>query len=361
VADWRQIQARIRKAKAAPDPLVKLAELFDRTRDGMVAFELGRQYEENAQNEQALAWYGKAAERFRRPVWKRKAAEALARLGGVTPAVPKEDEEQAVKAEKEDRPGGLSSLPFSEEHPAERIEEEAESDEAAATAEEIAAPAGDATGGAPPSPAERKRRRRGRRGGRGRRRKPPAAQAQTTPSAPLAAPVERQAARAPSSKSLADAPAPTPAALREPESIFAEIAARPESRAGEPALASRMAKLESQLRRLVTAAAHPVEKHEEAPAGPGVLLISDADGVTHYYAEACRTLRIGLAQLLKSGRRSKGEGSLRAQLAEHLGISESKVNAYLNRHCVVRWLQIDDGAPHLAHFVIAVLRPVLNE
>jgi len=120
-------------------------------------------------------------------------------------------------------------------------------------------------------------------------------------------------------------------------------------------------KLESQLRRLVTAAAHPVEKHEEAPAGPGVLLISDGDGVTHYYAEACRTLRIGLAQLLKSGRRSKGEGSLRGQLAEHLGISESKVNAYLNRHCVVRWLQIDDGAPHLAHFVIAVLRPVLNE
>jgi hypothetical protein len=92
-----------------------------------------------------------------------------------------------------------------------------------------------------------------------------------------------------------------------------------------------------------------------------VLLVSDADGVTHYYVEACQTLRIGLAMLLKPGRKTRGDAPLRARLAEHLGINESKVSAYLNRHCVVRWLQIDEGAAHLAHFAIAVLRPALNE
>jgi len=41
MADWRQIQARIRKAKNAPDALGKLSELYSRTRDAMVAWELG--------------------------------------------------------------------------------------------------------------------------------------------------------------------------------------------------------------------------------------------------------------------------------------------------------------------------------
>jgi len=27
----------------------------------------------------------------------------------------------------------------------------------------------------------------------------------------------------------------------------------------------------------------------------------------------------------------------------------------------VRWLQLDEGASHFAHFVTAVLRPILNE
>ena len=41
MTDWRQIQARIRKAKNSPDAHTKLSELFQRTRDGMVAWELG--------------------------------------------------------------------------------------------------------------------------------------------------------------------------------------------------------------------------------------------------------------------------------------------------------------------------------
>ena len=41
MTDWRQIQARIRKAKNSPDAPTKLLELFQRTRDAMVAWELG--------------------------------------------------------------------------------------------------------------------------------------------------------------------------------------------------------------------------------------------------------------------------------------------------------------------------------
>jgi hypothetical protein len=37
------------------------------------------------------------------------------------------------------------------------------------------------------------------------------------------------------------------------------------------------------------------------------------------------------------------------------------VSSYLKEHCAVRWLQLDEGASHLAHFAIAVLRPVVNE
>jgi hypothetical protein len=32
----------------------------------------------------------------------------------------------------------------------------------------------------------------------------------------------------------------------------------------------------------------------------------------------------------------------------------------LKDHCVVRWIQLDDDAPHLAHFAIGVLRTPLN-
>jgi len=54
-------------------------------------------------------------------------------------------------------------------------------------------------------------------------------------------------------------------------------------------------------------------------------------------------------------------GSLKAEFAEHLGISEARVPKYIKDHCVVRWQQLDEGAGPLAHFAIAVLRPALNE
>ena len=70
MADWRQIQARIRKAKASSAPAEQLAELYERTRDAMVAFELASWYEKAGENSDAVKWYTAAAERFRRAQWR---------------------------------------------------------------------------------------------------------------------------------------------------------------------------------------------------------------------------------------------------------------------------------------------------
>jgi hypothetical protein len=91
------------------------------------------------------------------------------------------------------------------------------------------------------------------------------------------------------------------------------------------------------------------------------LLLSDSELTTNYYVEACQTVRIAIANLLRGGASRRGADSIKPQLADHLGIAESRVSKYLAEHCVVRYLQLDDGASHFAHFVIAVLRPALNE
>ena len=46
-----------------------------------------------------------------------------------------------------------------------------------------------------------------------------------------------------------------------------------------------------------------------------MFVISESDQTTYYYIEACRTLRIALAQIA----RARGSGGVRSQLAEHLG------------------------------------------
>lgn len=127
----------------------------------------------------------------------------------------------------------------------------------------------------------------------------------------------------------------------------------------EPALASRLAKLESQLRRLLASPAHPLDDVATAPAGPGVFVLSDSDLIDNYYVEACQTLRIGVGNMVRGGRMKDG-GSLKSLLASYLGVPEAKVPKYLGEHCAVRWLQLDDGAPLLAHFATAVLQPALN-
>jgi hypothetical protein len=133
------------------------------------------------------------------------------------------------------------------------------------------------------------------------------------------------------------------------------------SRAGDPGLSSKIAQLESQLRRLLACPLASLDEAEQAPAGPGVFLLSDSDQVTHYYVEACQTLRIGIGNLLRGGRGARGGAQLKPSMAEHLGINESRVAKYLKDNCAVRWIQLDEGAPALAHFATAVLRPVVTE
>jgi len=396
MADWRQIQARIRKAKNSPEALAKLSELYQRTRDAMVAWELGVVEEKAGRLEEAGKWYTIAAQRFRRADWKKKAEEALTRLGIELPAASAEtsaprqasvssssgdsSEDRAEADEESDE----APDPFNVRMPLALGEiPEDESTEAGETSSAAAATSGGgaATAGAP----DKKKRRRGRRGGRGRRRKGPAG-APGLPAQAFAESAESRPARPePTPRPVferrpVETPAPEYNASRSQRPAQAERAAPielpapqlPSERAahgrGDPALASRMAHLESLLRRLVGSPLHKLDEADEAPAGPGVFLLSDSDQVTSYYIEACQTLRIGLGNLARGGSRGgrpqrggRGDSEgLKAKLAEHLGISESKVSQYMKDHCVVRWIQLDDEAPHLAHFAVGVLRTPLN-
>src|SRR5271155_3881338 len=76
MADWKQITARIRRARTGKDPVGQLSNLYEKTRDAMVAFVLARYFETAGQNPEAAKWYLAAAERFRRADWKTKAQEA---------------------------------------------------------------------------------------------------------------------------------------------------------------------------------------------------------------------------------------------------------------------------------------------
>ncbi len=131
-------------------------------------------------------------------------------------------------------------------------------------------------------------------------------------------------------------------------------------RAGEPALASRLAGLESRLRRMLASPPSSLDDADKAPAGPGVFVLSDSELHDNYYVEACQTLRIGIGNLVRSGRTRNGD-NIRGLLAEHLGITEPKVAKYLKDHCAIRWVQLDEEAQLLAHFAIAMLRPALND
>ena len=86
MADWKQITARIRRAKGSKDPAGQLCNLFQKTRDAMVAFELARHLEIVSKPEDAAKWYALSWQRFRRGDWKTKAQDAITRLGGTLPA-----------------------------------------------------------------------------------------------------------------------------------------------------------------------------------------------------------------------------------------------------------------------------------
>ncbi len=397
MADWRQIQARIRKAKNSADARTKLSELYQRTRDAMVSWELGVVEEKAERLDEAIKWYTISAERFRRADWKKKAEDALTRLGAPIPVAGEKSASQAHGAEKsEDNElnGNLpaekpqSTLAIGEIPPDEEVEAGAEA--ADDEGEESGTPAG--AGAADPSQPGKKKRRRGRRGGRGRRRKG-AAPASGLPEQAFAE-LRAVAMPAPAAPAVTrQVPAPNfrqAPAERRPSAYAAEhdhasheaheqvdqpmpmlpSERTAHGRAGDPALASRMAKLDSMLRRLVSSPLHKMDEVDSAPAGPGVFLLSDSDQITSYYVEACQTLRVGLGNLARGSGRSNTkparggrpvfDSGLKSKLAEHLGIGEAKVTQYLKDHCVVRWIQLDDDAPHLAHFAIGVLRTPLN-
>jgi hypothetical protein len=371
VSDWRQIQARIRKARTSADPPGQLAALYERTRDAMVAFELAQIHEKAGTNSEAARWYTAAAERFRRAQWKLKAEEALTRLGAPIPVAP------AAASASETTPEPATRLEpviteYSEVQVSEVTGEPDGGQQEAVFEQPIAASipvpasaqvAGDAQG--------HRRKRRGRRGGRGRNKgaRPGApvaampAPVSITPSAIEPAPEPRSlpAVRPFVSEEYSEHRAPEPEPVSSFESAASGTSHQARARAGDPALSSRMAKLESQLRRMLASSMHSVDQAEDAPAGPGVFLITDTDQTCYYYIEACQTLRVGIGNLLRSGRGSREGANLKEKLAEHLGINEARVGKYLKDHCCVRWLQLDEGAPLLAHFAVAVLRPVANE
>ncbi|MGA7918452.1 MAG: hypothetical protein WCA38_02200 [Candidatus Acidiferrales bacterium] len=413
MADWRQIQARIRKAKNSVDAKTKLSELYRRTHDAMVAWELGFVEEKAERNDEAVKWYTIAAERFRRADWRKKAEEALTRLGAPLPvpgAKPSPEPSFAPSNVPKPEPTETATEPTStagsqmaksEPHLAQG--EMAEEPGAEGTEEEETQPGTtlspepkSQTGAESQDSADstgKKKRRRGRRGGRGRRRKGAPAPALPAKSFASTGGTSTQVSPAPQLRSQIPKAAEQIEPMREEftESVSAaskpsheaELSARSErpapmlpsertahGRAGDPALASRMSKLESMLRRLVSSPLHRLDEADAAPAGPGVFLLSDSDQITSYYVEACQTLRVGLGNLARGSGRSttkptRGgrpafDSGLKTKLAEHLGIGEAKVSQYLAEHCVVRWIQLDDDAPHLAHFAIGVLRTPLN-
>lgn len=336
MADWKQITARIRRARTGKDPAGQLANLFSKTRDAMVAFELARYFETSGNTADAGRWYLTAAERFRRADWKTKAQESATRLGATEPA------EIPAPLPRAKPPEASSGEPVPEPAAAEK--------ESVATPAPIPEETPKATEPPVPARAESNRHRRGRRGGRDQRssRRPQQQFAATAPEP-----------KEPSSLAASEAPPERSAPSLE---IAAEAPPAPSLRGryGDPGLASRLTQLEMNFRRLLACAPTTLENADKAPAGPGVWVLTDSDLTTYYYVEACQTLRVAIPNLLRGGSARRGE-SIRPQLAEHLGIPESRVAKYLGEHCVVRWLQMDEDAAYFAHFLIAVLRPALNE
>ena len=355
MADWKQITARIRRAKESRDPAGQLGHLFQKTRDAMVAFELAQHLETAGQSEEAAKWYAISWQRFRRGDWKTKAGEAVTRLGGALPA---EGEVLGVpeipRLVPQPPPSGAAAPGAPSEESQQSREEVSESPGSASSVASESAGEQAAASRATP----KRSRRRGRRGGRNRQKgaaaaagsspQPSASHARTPATHPEVTPPRvvdsRSIPRVPV-ESAPDSPAVGTAGVK--------------GRFGDPGLSSRLSLLEMQFRRLLTCPPAKLDQADRAPAGPGVFVLTDEEMSTYYYAEACDTLRIAIANVARSGNRRSGV-SIKPLLAEHLGIPEARASKYLSEHCVVRWLQLDEGAEYFAHFVIAILRPILN-
>ena len=348
MADWKQITARIRRARTGKDPAGQLSNLYQKTRDAMVAFELAKFFETAGQSGEAAKWYSTAAERFRRADWRTKAQEAAARLGGQAPT------ELATQSGDLPIPAPVLAAP----EPALPLEP------TAATFEAVVAPSSEGAAAPISGAPKRGARRRGRRGGRNRRKTRTSNETPLLSPAPFAETPIRQQAPPP----VDEAPEPRFSRVTEsvspprlPSEPVPDTATSVRGRYGDPGLSSRLSLLEMQFRRLLTCPPLKLSEADHAPVGPGVLLLSDSDLSTYYYVEPCQTLRIAIGSFLRGAASRRGAESIKPRLADHLGIAETRVTKYLADHCVARYLQLDEGASHFAHFVIAVLRPVLND
>jgi len=346
MADWKQITARIRRARTGKDPAAQLTNLFTKTRDAMVAFELARYFESVGNTADAGRWYLTAAERFRRSDWKTKAQESATRLGATEPA-----EIPAAVSKPAEAPAPDEATELAEPEP-----QAEQSDTEAAPASSEAQPSPDRR----PAPSDRgSRHRRGRRG-HDSHRSPRRADAST--SQRESRPLGPSRGYTPPPVDEEESPVAAERPSRSSSEDSAEISAPSlRGRYGDPGLASRLSQLEMNFRRLLTCAPTKLDDADRAPAGPGVWVLTDSDLTTYYYVEACQTLRVAIPNMARGGTARRGGESIKPKLAEHLGIAESRVSKYLADHCVVRWLQMDEGASYFAHFLIAVLHPSLNE
>ena len=356
MADWKQITARIRRARGSKDPAGQLSLLFEKTKDAMVAFELGRHFEIVRDSARALQWYQTAAAKFRRGDWKTKASEAVARLGGEMPAGATQNV-IAVDSEVHETPMPTMVPPSEPGLPFEQATTVLESPVAAGAENPPVA-----SSEAPVDSEDQKRRRRGRRGGRNRNKK---SQTSSATEAHTRTTREPRSAHEVVAEGSEIAPPRTVDARSIPrvpvEQVPETSATGVRGRFGDPGLSSRLSRLEMQLRRLLTCPPAKLGHAEHAPAGPGVFVLTDDDMTTYYHVEACDTLRLAISNLARSGATRRGNSDLKPLLADHLGIPEARASKYLADHCVVRWLQLDEGAAQFAHFAIAVLRPILNE
>jgi hypothetical protein len=310
----------------------------------MVAFELAQLHEKAGVTSEAVRWFTTAAERFRRPQWKQKAEEGLVRLGAPIPAPPAPAAEGVAVSETTAEP--VTRLEpiiaeFSEEETNESGEEMSEGEQESVFEQPPAGVAAspDAAGQSVDAGPDRRRRRRGRRGGRGRHK-----------GARTAAPAQLLSQlRQPAPPSMFDRAAEprTHFPLARPAASV-EITADSRVREPEPARDLRACLLFRLHRCPRRAFARAIPRFPRAwrssnpsfaafwlapcirwsrptrrPPGPASSSSRIRTLTTYYYAESCQTLRVGIGNMLRSGRGSREGSNLKEKLAEHLGHQRS--------------------------------------